>query len=149
MITIRNAQRKVPLDGRAVRRILTSIRTVAGYESYDIGLRITTNAGIAKLNKEYRGKAGPTDILSFANLPYSQPEIVATPVDEDNLDLGDLVVSAEYVDAYCKAHSLEPLAHWKLVLVHGFTHLLGYDHELDSDFELMNWREQDILRQLK
>ncbi len=87
----------------------------------EVGLTFTDNATIHNLNLQYRDMDRPTDVLSF-------------PQDMVNFLLGDIIVSVEKADLQAKekGHSLEyELA---LLVVHGFLHLMGYDHaELDEE----------------
>jgi len=63
-------------------------------------------------------------------------------------DLGDMVISAGYVHEYCVREGVDENTHWKTIVAHGISHLLGYDHETDSDFELMDVKERALLEKL-
>ena len=71
------------------------------------------------------------------------------PLDNDNKDLGDIYLGIPYIKRYCDEHN-EPL-HDRLVLLvtHGICHLMGYVHDTDEDYELMQAKEDYLLQRLK
>lgn len=94
----------------------------------EISLRIVAAAESRQLNKAYRGKAAPTNVLSF---PYEAMPGVQTGL------LGDLAICAEVVEREA-AEQLKPVeAHWAHMVIHGTLHLLGYDHVEAQDAEVM------------
>lgn len=88
----------------------------------ELSVVLCDDAFIRPLNRDYRGKDAPTDVLSFA---MQEGEAVR----EDDPVLGDLVISAETAarQAAERGHPIE--AELRVLLVHGLLHLLGYDHE--------------------
>jgi probable rRNA maturation factor len=97
---------------------------------------------IHELNYQYRGKDTSTDVLSFALNEGDEPEIINGP--EENL-LGDIVISLETASRQAEefGHSLErELAY---LSVHGMLHLLGYDHEEETDRAVMRKEEEHVL----
>jgi len=112
-------------------------------EGYDrdteIVVRIVDVHESAQLNKQYRHKPGPTNILSF---PADIPEGIGL-----NL-LGDLVVCAPVLEREALEQH-KPLAHhWAHIIIHGVLHLLGYDHLTEEDADLMENKEINILQKL-
>ncbi|MBM4208575.1 MAG: rRNA maturation RNase YbeY [Gammaproteobacteria bacterium] len=109
-------------------------------EDSEIVVRIVDETESAELNKQYRNKAGATNILSFpADLP-----------DELGINLlGDLVVCAPVLakEALEQQKNLED--HWAHILIHGVLHLLGYDHLNDNDASIMENKEIELLQQLQ
>jgi len=91
-----------------------------------------------RLNRDYRGKDRPTNVLSF---PASQQQRRFTGA------LGDLVICVPVVCAEARAQRKAPAAHWSHMVVHGVLHLHGYDHERSAraarDMEAL---EVEILR---
>lgn len=102
----------------------------------ELSIRIVDEAEITALNREYRGKDGPTNVLSFPFEPM--------PGVESSL-IGDIVICAPVVVEEAIAQGKAPLAHWAHMVVHGALHLLGYDHLHDAEAERMESRERDIL----
>ena len=105
----------------------------------EISVRIVDRDESAALNQHYRGKAGPTNVLSF---PADIPDFV------DSSLLGDIVICATIVRQEAMEQQKPLKAHWAHMLVHGTLHLLGYDHIKDSDAEVMEALETTILGQL-
>jgi probable rRNA maturation factor len=137
------------------RRWLREIITVAlNLENLDkpveIDCDITDNDTIRKLNKVYRGIDRPTDVLSFAFTQSREEDLVYFPEVTGNPQyLGEIIVS--YPKAVEQAqhlgHSLEE--ELRLLLVHGVLHLVGYDHEKDSDARKMRARESIIIKYIQ
>ncbi|QEP44020.1 rRNA maturation RNase YbeY [Ectothiorhodospiraceae bacterium BW-2] len=104
----------------------------------EVTLRIVTAAEIATLNQNYRGKTGPTNILSF---PFELAELTQLPL------LGDIVVAAEIVAKEARQQQKSLPDHWAHLVVHGLLHLLGYDHQQPDEAEVMEQLEIEILTQ--
>ena len=105
---------------------------VAGGVVGDITLRVVDDAEIQTLNREYRGKDKPTNVLSF---PFEMPE--GLPEDAFAPLLGYIVISAPVVRREA-AEQHKPLdAHWAHMVTHGVLHLLGFDHIDDDDADVM------------
>jgi len=107
----------------------------------ELSIVLCDDATIHPLNRDYRGKDKPTDVLSFAQ---REGEFAFL---EDNL-LGDVIISMEPTrrQADERGHSVE--TELRVLLVHGILHLLGYDHIEDDEAEIMEAKEREILRLL-
>lgn len=108
--------------------------------SAEISVTLTDNEGIRKLNKEFRSKDAPTDVLSFPLNDYESHSLL--PLDS----LGDIVISLERAceQAQSFGHSLE--REIAFLTVHSMLHLLGYDHVNGEEEELdMRRRQSEIL----
>jgi probable rRNA maturation factor len=105
----------------------------------EIVVRIVDVHESAQLNKQYRHKPGPTNILSF---PANIPEGTGL-----NL-LGDLVVCAPVVEREALEQQKLLTHHWAHLIVHGVLHLLGYDHVEEDEAEIMENKEIYILQNL-
>jgi probable rRNA maturation factor len=100
---------------------------------------------MARLNEEHMGRSGPTDVLAFpieALLPGRVPE---RDGDGPPLLLGDVVVCPQVVRKQAAAADVAFDDEMALMVVHGMLHLLGYDHVMDADAEVMEQRERDLL----
>ena len=116
------------------RRMHESVEQDAG-----LCLRIVGSAESRRLDREYRGKDKPTNVLSF---PSSPEERVATGI------LGDLVICAPVVAREAREQRKTLGAHWAHMVVHGTLHLLDYDHERARAARTMEALEVEILRGL-
>jgi probable rRNA maturation factor len=101
-------------------------------DSSELTIRIVGAAESRKLNRTWRGKDKPTNVLSFVS----------------DHELGDLAICAPVVAREAREQGKQPAAHWAHMVVHGVLHLLGYDHENDRDAARMEAREVKILAQL-
>lgn len=99
---------------------------------------VTDNDTIQSLNAQYRGVAAPTDVLSFANTPDPDfPEM-----DEDTSGhLGDIIIAYLVAQAQAQAGGHASQDEIILLAVHGFLHLLGFDHDTPANKEIM-WAAQ-------
>jgi probable rRNA maturation factor len=106
-----------------------------------VDILLTNDAEIRSLNKQFRKKDKPTNVLSFpASLMPVPPGEMA--------HLGDIVLAYETVSREAEEAG-KPLAHHVThLIVHGTLHLLGHDHEDDAEAEKMEQKERDILASL-
>lgn len=105
----------------------------------ELVVRIVDEAESQQLNRDYRGKDKPTNVLSF---PFEAPP----GVEIDHI--GDLVICAPVVQREALEQGKSAEAHWAHMTVHGVLHLLGYDHIEDVQAEEMEGLERTILAAL-
>lgn len=110
----------------------------------EVAVMLTDDAGIRTLNKNWRGIDKPTNVLSF---PALQPERVRDDDDAPRM-LGDIAIAYETTRKEADTEHKPFDHHLSHLAVHGFLHLIGYDHENDNDAEVMEGLERDILAQL-
>jgi probable rRNA maturation factor len=96
-----------------------------------------------RLNAQFRGRDKPTNVLSF---PVA--ELPAPTAGDEPRPLGDLVICPQVLRAEAREQKKSLRAHWAHLVVHGSLHLIGYDHERDSDADRMERREITVLRRL-
>lgn len=110
-----------------------------GLEAVELTIRIVDREESRELNRQYRGKDAPTNVLSFpADLPA---EVDA------NL-LGDILMCAPLVAEEAREQGKAEQAHWAHLTIHGVLHLLGHDHQEVVDAELMEGIEIALLESL-
>lgn len=125
---------RLPARQQLVRWARAAWRDLA--RDAEVVVRVTDEAESRRLNHDYRGKDGPTNVLSF---PFEPPPGV-------NLQhLGDLVICAPVVEREAQEQGKAAEAHWAHMLVHGMLHLQGFDHETDADAAEMEALETEIL----
>ena len=118
------------------KHVIGKAKTVVDFEAHgELSIALINDAEIQALNKTYRGKDKATNVLSF---PDSGP----APV------LGDIVIARETVTREAEAAGLSITDHLTHMLIHGFLHLQGYDHENDAEAALMEVLEVKALRTL-
>tara|TARA_Y100001001_G_C7946355_1_gene287455 strand:- start:573 stop:1049 length:477 start_codon:yes stop_codon:yes gene_type:complete len=108
-------------------------------ENIEVCIRIVDEPEIQHLNQQYRHKNKPTNVLSFSYLDE---------FDQDTEVHGDIILCASIIQKEANAQSKSDLAHWAHMLVHGGLHLQGFDHENDTDAEIMEAHEIKILDKL-
>jgi probable rRNA maturation factor len=109
------------------------------HDAAELAIRIVDADEGAALNGRYRGRAGPTNVLSF---PADLPAAIETPL------LGDLVICAPVVVAEAARQHKPALAHWAHLTVHGVFHLIGFDHQTDAEAAEMEALETHVLAAL-
>ena len=114
-----------------------------------VTVTLTTPKTIQEINKQYRNIDRATDVLSFPMFEKDELDSKIQENDFENEDiLGDIVVSVEKVkeQAIEYGHSFE--RELSYMIVHGFYHLMGYDHIEEDDKKVMRKKEENILRKL-
>jgi probable rRNA maturation factor len=127
------------VESKLLSKIAHRALEVLGLGKVELSIALVSDAQIKRLNKRYRNKDKPTDVLSF---PIGEKV-------EDWLILGDIVISVDTAKRQAQelGHSLEE--ELKRLLVHGLVHLLGYDHELGGEEEKKFFElEEFVLREL-
>ena len=99
-------------------------------EDTEVSVRLVDIDEMSALNRTYRGKDGPTNVLSF---PYA--ESTAPLPQGEPKPFGDIVICAVLVPLEAVARGVSETAHWAHLVIHGMLHLLGYDH-LQADEQL-------------
>jgi probable rRNA maturation factor len=100
------------------RRVLRALDETAA----DVTISLVDDAAIHRLNRTYRGKDTPTDVLAFAM--REGPRVAG-----DAAELGDVVISIDTARRQAARRRCPPAAEVRTLLIHGLLHLLGYDHE--------------------
>lgn len=109
----------------------------------EIGVVLADDALVHRLNRDYRGKDRPTNVLSFALLDDAEGEV--EPVPGAPILLGDVILAHGTVAAEAETQGKALAEHATHLVVHGVLHLLGYDHETDEDADRMERLEARIL----
>jgi probable rRNA maturation factor len=108
----------------------------------EVSVLFTDNATIHSLNRDYRGKDMPTDVLSFALNEGDEPMIIDGP--PENL-LGDIIISLEKAAEQAAEYGHSQEREVAFLTLHGLLHLLGYDHETEDDRAEMRQEEEAVL----
>jgi probable rRNA maturation factor len=136
-------------EANAESAIHRAVETASEMVDADVGdaelaIMLTDDAGIRILNSNWRGIDKPTNVLSF---PALQPEGPGGPDDAPRM-LGDIAIAYETTRKEADDEQKPFDHHLSHLAVHGFLHLIGYDHENDADAEVMEALEVTILAQL-
>ena len=106
----------------------------------EVSLVFADDARIRGLNRQYRGKDRPTNVLSFPAASLGSGRL--------GPPLGDIVLARETIAAEATAEGLDFADHLTHLIIHGFLHLVGYDHETDDEAAVMEQLETAILGRL-
>ena len=112
-------------------------RLAAGDRPGELGIRVVGSRESRALNQRWRGRAKPTNVLSFP----ASPALAGRQI-------GDLVVCAPLVAREAREQGKPIASHWAHMIVHGTLHLLGFDHERSADAKRMESRERALLARI-
>jgi len=145
-VAIHNRQRTWPLDVTQVREWTKRILTMQRCAPVEVSLLFVNDRAIRRLNRDYRQKDRPTNVLAFALRDGEDQRHHATP---ERKHLGDVVISLETTTREAVAYSRRTDEHLLTLLIHGLLHLLGYDHErADAERRRMERRERRLFQAL-
>jgi len=119
----------------------------------ELGLVITSQEKVRELNRDYRGKDAPTDVLAFymtsgaVETGADSPSFIVPP--DGVLHLGEVIVSYPQAVTQAQEHRHSIRKELAILIVHGVLHLLGYDHEKPGQKREMRAREKEILSRIE
>jgi len=108
-------------------------------KTVELVIRVVDEAEITALNRQYRGKDGATNVLSFPS---------ELPVEVGSALIGDIVICAPVVARECVLQNKSRDAHWAHLVIHGVLHLQGLDHQTDDEARRMEACEARLLGEL-
>lgn len=134
------------LDTEYLEQLAAAVLTGEGIAGpTELNLLITDDEGIRAINRQYRGIDAPTDVLSFSALPSSGEDMFVMPPD-GILRLGDIVISFERAREQATEFGHSVRQEVGELFVHGLLHILGYDHENETDAAVMAEKAQAYMR---
>ena len=128
-------KRVADLTELALDRFVARARRAAGLKGV-VNVLVTSNAELKSLNRRFRGKDKPTDVLSFPAEPDPRKQFA-----------GEIAISAEIAAQNARPLGHSPAEEVKILVLHGVLHLRGYDHECDN--EKMARREKQLRAKLR
>ena len=140
-------------DALAIEAVAATLRTTpyadiltAGYMA-EISVRLTDDDEVHALNRQYRQKDKPTNVLSF---PMVQDDLLETLADSDDGEvlLGDIILARGVCEREAAEKGVTTQEHATHLIVHGTLHIVGYDHIADDEAEAMEDIERAALSQL-
>jgi probable rRNA maturation factor len=128
---ILNRQRRVPLALKSLARFSERVQRELGFPDESVTVCFVSDPAMARMNRKFRDKLGPTDVLSFParEIRRSSRRHRETRVDHY---VGDIVISPETARRYARQRSHGLASELRVLILHGMIHLAGYDHETDN-----------------
>ena len=113
-------------------------------EECELSVTFVNDEAIREINKQYRGKDRATDVISFALEEMGEDEIEIIGADMPRV-LGDIIISVDTAKAQAEEYGHSTNRELGFLALHGFLHLLGYDHMTEEDEKIMFTKQRDIL----
>ncbi|KXH87408.1 rRNA maturation RNase YbeY [Sporosarcina sp. HYO08] len=136
--------------GEEIKSLITNVLNHAAKKEgiqrqSEVSITFMSDAEIQEVNAQYRGKNQPTDVISFALEELSEGEVAIVSEEGMPTVLGDIIISIDTAKRQAEeyGHSME--REMGFLALHGFLHLLGYDHLTEEEEKEMFGRQQDIL----
>ena len=145
MISVTRSPRGAKADGVTVAEIKRRAKVMLvelELDDAELSVLLTDDATIHALNRTYREKDKPTDVLAFAQ---REGEVAPSIAGEPEM-LGDVVISLDTARAQARSRRRAPLAEVTMLLAHGLLHLVGYDHRDDEEEREMNAATASLVR---
>jgi probable rRNA maturation factor len=130
-----------------IKRDALALMKAAGLPDCELSLTLTSDESIRALNRDYRKQDRATDVLAFSQIEErgSRPPDPATIANIRGMPLGDVVISIDTALAQAREYEVAPAERIRTLVIHGFLHLLGYDHERSpSEARKMFAREREL-----
>ncbi|MFZ6017695.1 MAG: rRNA maturation RNase YbeY [Nitrospirota bacterium] len=123
-VYIKNQQRLIKVNPQRIRKYLRKALQLLGLQRAELSILLINDRRMKILNRQYRGIARTTDVLSFPQLPTSYFSLPTF-----HLSLGDIVINLPKAKKQASEHGLTLDEELRWLLIHGLLHLIGYDHE--------------------
>ncbi|MEZ4210351.1 MAG: rRNA maturation RNase YbeY [Patescibacteria group bacterium] len=134
------------VDSEYVQFIFDVVVSMVGLdEDAEVGLVLTDNEQMHRLNKKYRGKDKPTNVLSFG---YAETKDEVEIPNEDKHYIGDVYMSYTLVTEEAEEMNIKVKQRFSQLFVHGLLHLAGIHHDTEKDADRMEAMEDEILGQI-
>jgi probable rRNA maturation factor len=132
---ILNRQHEARVARGPLESFLRRVKRELGLKQWDVTVCLVSDAAMARLNRNFRKKKGPTDVLSFPSVTRRRPVRLRRRSRPENSGqdeyLGDIAISPATAQLYAKKHKRKVAKELRVLILHGVLHLLGFDHETD------------------
>jgi probable rRNA maturation factor len=131
-----------------IKKAISAAAQAASTAPAELAIVLSNDSGIQALNRDWRGKDQPTNVLSFPAAPIQSARKGSSKSRVPPPYIGDIVIAYQTTAREAVADGKPFDHHLAHLAVHGYLHLLGYDHENDRDAEIMERLERRILKRL-
>lgn len=128
------------LDQMQTEKVALFVLEREGLDQKELSISYVDDQSIQQLNRDYRQKDEPTDVLSFCQQEEGDEQF---PSQEDLL--GDIIISVETLKKHSEYFTVEAREECTRLIIHGVLHLLGYDHTTNEASEPMLMRQEELL----
>ena len=146
-VAVRTSSSEAKHYARTLKSDAARLLSTLGLKRCELSIMLIDDPAIRALNREFRDKDSPTDVLSFSQIedrdsPASGPEEV---LNSSATVLGDVVISIDTAFRQADRRGIDRAVHLRTLLVHGMLHLIGYDHERSrADARRMFARQREL-----
>ena len=123
----------------ALRTATTRLLEELGLRQRELTIVLLDDEAIRRLNRDHRGVDAPTDVLSY---PTSEPDDEGVPLVQH---LGDIIISVDTAARQATEHGFDLLTETLVLTAHGLTHLRGFDHTTEEEWNIFRATQQRIL----
>ncbi|KAM9695771.1 endoribonuclease YbeY isoform 1-T2 [Trichechus inunguis] len=146
-LVLRNLQRVVPIRRVPLRKKIEIVRSILGVQKFDLGVICVDNKNIQHINRIYREKNVPTDVLAFPFHENLKAGEIPQPDLPDDYNLGDVFLGVEYIFQQRKENE-DYYDVLTVTATHGLCHLLGFSHDTEAEWQKMFQKEKQVLEEL-
>jgi probable rRNA maturation factor len=139
------------LSKEKITKIVETTLAHLGYfnkATVEMAVMLTSNDHMQRLNKEFRDKNKPTNVLSFPDNQCTEQDLLESMNKKTYIYIGDIALGYQIAKEESEELGIEFVGHFTHLLVHGILHLLGHDHEIESEYIRMKDLEIKILKDL-
>ncbi|MGD1822110.1 MAG: rRNA maturation RNase YbeY [Pleomorphochaeta sp.] len=144
---LKNYEEEAPIP--LVEKMVNDVLSYFSKTNVELSISFVSDDEIQELNKVWRNKDMPTDILSFVQADNVEEIEFWPSVENDSTVLGDLIISLEAIKRNCINFNVQFDEELDRILIHGVLHLLGYDHKTNDSLEPMLLLQEKILSNIR
>ena len=134
-VLIKNSQKLLTIDAKTIKKVTEALLNSLGFQNKDLSILFVDNKKITIVNKKFFGKDNPTNVISFSYMDGLPGEV-----------LGDIIISVEKAEEEAQASGTLFYERLFALIVHGFAHVMGYDHVKDEkESRKMKYREKKLM----
>lgn len=144
-------EERAALSTQKITKVVEETLRHLGYfnkATVELAIMLTSNDHMQRLNAEFRDKNKPTNVLSFPDNDFQNQDLLEFKDKETYIYIGDIALAYQIIDEESKEFGIGFEDHVTHLIVHGILHLLGYDHEIESEFVIMKNLEIEILKKM-
>jgi probable rRNA maturation factor len=134
-VLIKNSQKLLKIDVNNIKKVTEALLSFLGFQNKDLSVLFVDDKKITILNKKFFGKNHPTNVISFSYMDGLPGEV-----------LGDIIISLERAEEEARTSGTYFYERFFALLVHGLTHIIGYDHvKGKKESRKMRYREKKLM----